>query len=164
MKLVLDATPLIYLVRTGYYRFFPYLDVELFTTNEVLKELKLEDPGYVENEIIKKLLDEGVIQAMDSGRKIRPIKGVHNGELSVISLAMEKEAIAVMDDKPARFYSKSLGLDTVYSTFFIFMGIKKRLISKKNARDYVDMMIEEGWRCDVESYKNLIKVIEELQV
>ncbi len=75
---------------------------------------------------------------------------------------MEKTAIAIVDDRIARLYAKGHGIKTVHSTFRVFLALKKGLISKQEAKDFVDSMIDSGWRCDVEAYKNVLQVIDRI--
>ncbi len=161
MKLVLDATPLIYLVRAGYYKYFSQLGIKLLTTKEVIKELKL-DEAYPENQIIARLIEDNVLEVHNPEKTLKVIHGTHKGEVSVIALAMEKNAIAVMDDRIGRLYAKGLGIDTAHSTFLIFLALKKGLISKQKAKEFVDLMVDAGWRCDVETYKNVLRLIESI--
>ena len=160
MQIVLDATPLIYLIRSGFYKHFPDLDIELLTTGEVVKELKLNEPGYPENQIITRLIEDKILGISNPKKALKVIDGTHEGEVNVIALAREKTAIAVIDDRIARLYAKGLGVKTVHSTFLIFLALEKGLISKQKAKDIVDSMIDAGWRCDVETYKNVLQIID----
>jgi len=162
MLLVLDATPLIYLVRSGFYKHFSDLDVELLTTGEVIEELKLNEPGYPENQIITILIEDKILETSNPEKALKVIAGTHKGEVSVIALAGEKTAIVVVDDRIARIYAKGLRIKTVHSTFLVFLALEKRLISKQKARDIVDLMIDAGWRCDVETYKDVLQVIDRI--
>jgi len=162
MWLVLDATPLIYLIRSGFYKHFSDLDVELFTTGEVIEELKLNEPGYPENQIITRLIEDKILGISNPKKALKVIDGTHKGEASVIALAREKAAIAVIDDRIARLYAKAFRVKTVHSTFLVFLALKKGLISKQKAKDIIDSMIDAGWRCDVETYKNVFQIIDSI--
>ncbi len=101
--------------------------------------------------------------AMKDLRKIKsPLDSLQIGEVSVISLAGEKTAIAIVDDRIVRLYAKGLGIKTVHSTFLVFLALEKGLISKQKARDVLDLMIDAGWRCDVETYKDVLQVIDRI--
>lgn len=162
MRLVLDATPLIYLVRSGFYKHFSELDIELLTTGDVIDELKFDEPEYPENQIITKLIEDKIIGRSNPKTVLKVIAGTHKGEASVIALAGDKTAIAVIDDRVARLYAEGLGITTVHSTFLVFLARKKGLISKQKAKDTVNSMIDAGWRCDVETYKDVLQVIDSI--
>lgn len=160
MQLVLDATPLIYLVRSGFYKHFSDLGIELLTTGKVIGELKPNEPGYPENQIIMGLIEDKTLEISNPKKALKVVDGTHEGEVSVIALAGEKTAIAVIDDRIARLYAKGLRIKTVHSTFLVFLALKKGLVSKQKARDVIDSMIDAGWRCDVETYKDVFRVID----
>jgi predicted nucleic acid-binding protein len=163
MELVLDTTPLIYLTISGFYRYFPGLGLKLWTTGEVAKELRLEDGGYPENQIISKLIEEEVLVVSDPKKTLKIARGIHKGEASVITLAKEKGAVAVIDDRVGKLYGESLGVKTVHTTFLVFLALKKGLMAKQKAKDFIDSMIDAGWRCDVETYKNILRAIDGLE-
>ncbi len=162
MKLVLDATPLIYLVRAGFHTHLHELGVELFTTKEVLEELRLGDKRYPENSIISRLVEDGVIGVLKADKKLPGVKGIHRGELSVIALAREIDGIAIMDDRAGKIYARALRIKSFHSTFLIFLAVKRGILSKKEARNIIDYMIDSGWRCGVETYRNILKVLQRM--
>lgn len=161
MRLILDATPLIHLIKAGVGRYFEKLDIEVLTTGEILKETKV-DKDLFENAAIRDLIKSGQIKVKNPKKMRKIVKGTHIGEVSVISLAEETDSIAVIDDNLAMAYAKSLGLTAVHSTFLIFRALKKKVIDKHRAIDLINRMIDNGWRCDVGSYKEILSKIEGL--
>jgi len=134
MELVLDTTPLIYLIKSGFYKYFTGLGLKLWTTGEVVKELRLEDGGYPENHIIAKLIEDKILVISNPKKIPKTPNGVHKGEASVITLAKEKGAVAVIDDRVGKLYGEGLGVKSVHSTFPVFTALKKGLISKEKAK------------------------------
>ena len=163
MHLILDATPLIHLIKAGFSHYFKKLDIELFTTDEILKEIKV-DENLFENAVIRDLIKSGTIKVKNPKKIRKIVKGIHIGEISVISLAEETYSVAVIDDSLAKAYAKSLDLTAVHSTFLIFRALKKKIIDKPKAVDIINNMIDNGWRCDIDSYKEILSKIEELGV
>ena len=156
MRLILDATPLIHLTKAGLGQYFEKLDIEIQTTEDILKEIKIDEDQY-ENATIRDLIKTGKIKVKNPKKKRKTVKGTHTGEISVISLAEETNSIAVIDDSLARAYAKSLDLTVAHSTFIIFQALKKKAFDKQKAIDIIDKMIDNGWRCDIESYKEILK-------
>ncbi len=161
MRLILDTTPLIHLVKAGFHIYFDKLDVEIITTSEVLKEIKLEEE-FVENATIKSLVESKKIKIENPKSMEKMIGGTRAGEISVISLAKETNSIAVIDDALGRMYAQSLNVEVIYSTFFIFRALKKKLIQKQEAIDLINKMIKNSWRCNVETYTKIINKIEKI--
>jgi len=163
MKLVLDATPLIYLVRAGFHSYFQKLGMEFFTTEEVVEELRLDDNKYPENSIITQMIGEGVIRVLKPKEKLPEVKGIHIGELSVIALAKEIGGIIIMDDKKGKIYARTLGIKSFHSTFLIFLAVKKGILPEEKARKIIDCMIDSGWRCDIETYRNILHILDRIK-
>jgi predicted nucleic acid-binding protein len=55
-----------------------------------------------------------------------------------------------------------LGIKSFHSTFLIFLAVKRGILSKEEAKNIVDYMIDSGWRCDVETYRNILRVLQRL--
>lgn len=161
MRLILDATPLIHLTKVGFHLYFSKLGVELITTEEVLKEIFAAD--FPENAAIKKLIESEKIKVKNPQNTKPVIGGTHIGEVSVIFLASEMGAIAIIDDELGRAYATSLGVKVFYSTFLIIRAVVRTLISKQEAMVYIDKMIEKGWRCDVSTYKEILSKIQSIK-
>ncbi len=160
MKLVLDATPLIYLVKSGFHSYFRKLGVDFFTTEEVINELRLDEDKYPENSIITQMIGEGIIRVLKPKEKLPAVKGIHTGELSVIALAMEMGGIVIMDDKKGKIYARTFGIKSFHSTFLIFYAVRKGILSKEKARKIIDCMIDSGCRCDIETYRNILRILD----
>ena len=158
MRLILDATPLIHLTKAE----FPLekLGVELITTNDVLKEVLAEE--FPENVRIKSMLNSKKLSVKNPKSILEGI-GTHEGELSVISLAKETNSICIIDDRIGRAFAKSLKVKTIYSTALVVEASKKKIITKQEARNFIDKMIVNGWRCDVATYSVILAKIEGIE-
>lgn len=158
MRLILDATPLIHLSKVG----FPFekLTAELTTTEEVLKEIFAADSP--ENAAISNMLKSG-LNAENPKSILKGGFGIHKGELSVMSLARETNSIAVIDDRLGRAYAGSFKVKTIYSAALIIDAWAKKLITKREARNFIDKMVANGWRCDVITYKEILAKIEDVK-
>lgn len=155
MRLILDATPLIHLTKAG----FPLEKVgaELITTDEILRELLAGE--FPENVRIKNMINSKKLNVKNPKHILEGLD-VHKGELSAISLAKEENSICVIDDRIGRIFAKSLKIKTIYSVTLIIESLKKKKITKQEARNFIDAMIANGWRCDVETYKEIVARIE----
>ncbi len=159
MRLVLNATPLIHLTKIGFHAYLEKLGVEITTTDEVLKELKITE-GFLENAAINRMVESGNIRAANPKKLLPIVKGTHVGEVSVISLAKESNSVAIIDDAVGRSYASSLNVKVFHSTFLIIRALIKKIITKQEAKNFLDKMIANGWRCDVAAYKEILAKIE----
>jgi len=157
-KLVLDATPLIYLSKI---RLWAHLHgFELLTTPQVLAEAGVSNDAFPEAALIRQMLEAGGLKERLPEKTIHATKNLHEGEASAISLAKHENAVLVADDSTALAYAKSAGLKTAHSSTLLVRALKKRAISFSRAKQLLDEMIDEGWYCDVSTYKRVLAALE----
>ncbi len=160
--LVLDATPLIYLSKIGFWKEAGILGCKLATTPQVIEELMLDETNFAEGASIAVLLQTGKLSVKgDAGAEIEKIKGLSPADSSVVLLAKELGAIAVLDDSPARNFARALGVKTIHSTALLIEAVHKKAISAQAAIAYLNEMVSNGWYCDVSAYKNIVEAIKE---
>ena len=172
MNLILNATPLIYLVKAGFSWIFEASGETLFSTpgvySEVVergKELHRPDAKVLEDLFKKEVI---TIRAPKKAAllKIQKIAAetigapLHAGEAEVLALAKELGGIAVADEKPAREVGGVLGISVRGSVYLIGLMIRDGKIKVGEAIQAVDRMISVGWRISTEDY---IKIVEELK-
>jgi predicted nucleic acid-binding protein len=88
-------------------------------------------------------------------------KGLHTTDAEVLALASELGGIAVIDDEVARKTARIYGISYV-GTPYILRAVSQGLITKERAKQAINEMIFEGWRCSVESYAKIMDAIEKL--
>jgi predicted nucleic acid-binding protein len=168
--LVLNATPIIYVCKTGLVgnlrALMPFF--RLLTTQEVYEEVykKGIDKVVSESGSLKELFDGNIVevespkQASRTDEKYRS-SGIHSGEASVISLALELDGVAILDDKRARRVAKAFGVRLSGTPGILIELVKRKVMSKVDARKTLEKMVEEGWYCSVRTFSEIIKAIEE---
>ncbi len=170
--LVLNASPIIYLCKSGLATRLRQLrsSFRFVTSDEVYNEVYTRgvEKGVSEANILKELFDGGVIEVMtakgDSKRRVEEqtsSSGIHEGEASVISLAVELEATAIMDDKRARHVSRILGVRISGTPAIVMELVRSNVISKQEAKRGIENMVSEGWYCSARVFSNIISAIEE---
>ncbi len=171
--LVLNASPIIYLCKSGLASKLTHLrpSFRLVTTTDVYEEVYTRgiEKQVSETKILKGLFERGVIQVatqkIDS--KIGIYKevyssGIHEGEISVISLALELEAAAVIDDKRARQVARVLGVKVSGTPAVIIELVRSRMITKHEAKRGIEKMVREGWYCSAAVFSEIIRTIDEI--
>ncbi len=109
------------------------------------------------------MLETGKLKEIAPEQTIPGFKSLHEGEASAISLARQLNSVFVADDSSAVAYAKSIGLKTARSSALLIYALKKRAITFSKARQCLDQMIDQGWYCDVESYKCIISAFEKYE-
>ncbi|MFH1200112.1 MAG: hypothetical protein V1708_03535 [Candidatus Micrarchaeota archaeon] len=155
--LVLDATPLIYLTRAGFWKYLPKLGWKLATTRQVVLELRLDENQFPEAMHISVLIKGKALDVLPAKAGEEP--GLSSADVSVILLARRLKAVAVVDDEPARRFAAANGIATAHSTALLIDGVRRKAFSGEKALELLDAMVDAGWYCDVETYKNIAQAI-----
>jgi predicted nucleic acid-binding protein len=103
-------------------------------------------------EVVREV-DEEVVEKLRNS-------GIHHGEATVISLTHSVNATAIIDDKRARHVARTLGIRLSGTPHIIIQLVKGDAITKQEARQAIDKMIEQGWYCSAKSYSEIINAIE----
>jgi predicted nucleic acid-binding protein len=121
---VCDASPLICLAQLDHLDILSRFFDSLYTSSAVYKEVITDNPNHVQRRRIEIFLQEYSVQIRESvsPQAIRRHLGL--GEQSVISLSLELQCPALMDDRKARNEAREMGI-TVFSTFDILNAADK---------------------------------------
>lgn len=168
MKFVFDASPLIHLVKAGLISMIEKLDGEKYTVPTVFHEVVEVGKalGYPDAITTEGLINKNVVKVRTVSPNILQIitrahKDMHNGEAEVIALAKEIAAVAILDDIVARTVAKVHGVRIEGTYSIIMRALVKGSISKDKAEGSLQKLVSSGWRCDVELYNKLIKLMRE---
>lgn len=168
MKFVFDDSPLIHLVKAGLTSMIETLDGEKYTVPTVFHEVVEVGKalGYSDAITTEGLINKNVVKVRTVSPNILQIitrahKDVHKGEAEVIALAKEIAAVAILDDIVARTVAKVHGVRIEGTYSIIMRALVKGSIGKDKAEDSLQKLVSSGWRCDVELYNKLIKLMRE---
>jgi predicted nucleic acid-binding protein len=176
MKLVLNASPLIHIVRAGYSWVLEKIGGlgEITIPEEVYRDVVMrgKEKGAPDAHVIEGLVEEGVIkvaQASDKeflglvGRaasgKLMPL---HKGEAEVLALAREKGALAIVDEAPAREVGRVLNVPTRGSLYMLILLYERKILGKEEVLAAFDAMVKTGWRISPRDYEMIKEELERL--
>ncbi len=169
--MILDATPLIHLVRIGYgwiFREFPSSVIPL----EVYEEVVVRGAGKPDAAFTKQLITEGVLTIADPKPELvkkyaEAAAGfaypLHRGEAAVLALAEERNDLAIIDDLPGRMVAKAFGIQTRGSLHLLLLLYGKKKLGKADLLAALDSLVETGWRLSTEDYARVRRRIGELK-
>ena len=162
-RLVLDATPLIHLCKAGLGRIIEDVDGEKFTVPAVFDEVvtKGRELGYEDSSVAESLIERRVLSVKAASKAIARGRGLHRGEVEVISLAKELSGVAVLDDAVARSVARLHDVRVEGTYGMILRSLAEGLISRGDAEEALEKLVASGWRCDVELYAKLLKIARE---
>lgn len=167
--LIFDATPLIYLTRVGLLNLIEAIPTQKFTARSVFREVveRGKAKGLADALALADLFEADVIGIADPSdtkllESFARITGLDKPDAETLVVAKERDYSAVLDDLLARNIARTYGIDSVGTPHILIVGIQERLITKQVALTAVDDMIEVGWRCGPELYREIIRLIRDL--
>jgi predicted nucleic acid-binding protein len=168
MKLVFNSTPLIYLAKAGLLPLLKDVPSEKLIPERVKtevvdkgKERAAKDALIIERAIENGTLKIGRLQKEEFFHLLSKIPELHPADAEVLALAKEVGGIAVVDDRVARDTAKVYRIEHGGTAFILAILIALGLITKEKAKSALDDMISFGWRCSVEQYSRMTRMIEE---
>jgi len=160
---IFNSMPLIYLSKVSLSWVFEELKGEKLIPETVYFEVvvKGKEKGEIDAFIVDELIGKNIFKVV----KVEPVdwlkevKELHKGEIEVLSLAKEKNGIAITDDSVAREIGEILGVKVHGTLYLIFLMLKEGRIDKRTAVNKVNEMIKKGFRLNAEVYSEFLKLI-----
>ena len=156
---VSNATPLIYLAKTGRINLLKKVFGKVFIPEEV--KIEVVDKGKLLKEkdayTIEKAIHEGWIKVSAAKPIEVPIK-LDKGEMAALSLAKKlKINVVLLDEVPARSAAKLLNLTPRGTVFVLLKALEKKEINLDDFLEVLSQLINEGFRLKEEVYVEAVK-------
>jgi len=169
---VSNATPLIYLARLGKL----HLLKDIFIQVQIPPEVKVETidrgktKGHPDAYVIEQALNDGwlvltplTIENTKKSETLAQMTGIDVGEAQAIILTKQKdEKLILIDQTNARQVARHLELIPRGTIFIILAAIKRKLITKEEAKQMMATLIEANFYISAKIYRDALKVIEKL--
>ncbi|MHA1930024.1 MAG: DUF3368 domain-containing protein [Candidatus Thorarchaeota archaeon] len=160
-KVVSNASPLIYLAKTGKLVILKDLFQNIMIPDVVFKETcdAQDSPDAI---VISNAVNEGWIRIADS--KITKVNllaknsGIDVGEAASILLAKDQRALFLIDDKMGRSVAEILGIRCMGTVGILLIALSKHLIEIVELTNILNQMIDHGFRLDIKVYRRVIQV------
>ncbi len=125
---------------------------------EVKKEVidKGKEEGAADSVSIEECIQNGWIIVRRVKNK-KEFEGIHLGEASSILLAKELDVMVLIDEEDARVVARALGLKTRGTLYVLRKCVERGIISKKEAIEILDDMLNEGFRLSAHLYSEFIR-------
>lgn len=166
MKVITNASPLIYLAKIGRLRLLKLLFSHVSLPYAVYREVV--ERGLAENRPdaaeVKAAVNQGwlkVIQIKSNPELASALDQIDAGEAETLSLArQEKTEIVLVDDGAARRLAKALGLTPHGTVYVILCALKRKHLSEDEAKAALAQLIEAGFRLSPEIYSKALAEID----
>ncbi len=158
-NVVSNATPLIYLAKSGQLNLLKELFQQVFIPEEVRIEVIDRGKALKEKDasVIEQAVEEGWLKVSVADPIQIPIK-LHKGEEATLALAKHLEAALVLiDEAPAREAAHLLGLRSGGTLYVLLLALKKRVIKIDDFLEILEALIEQGFRLKEEVYIEAIR-------
>ncbi len=164
--LIFDATPLIYLARIGLSNLLETIPTPKFVARSVFREVVEAGTarGHADALALGRLFEVKSISIADPSntgilRTLTKIRGLEQPDAETLAVAKERGYRAVVDDLVARKVARTYGVDFVGTPFILLLATQSRHLTKQEALRAVDDMIEAGWRCGPELYRQITRMM-----
>lgn len=150
--MISNTSPIIFLSKINKLDLLKELYSGVIITKEI--EEKLLSFNRPDSELIKKAITEKLIIIRNPSNNIDLYLG--KGENSAINLALELKEHLIIDDLKGFKTAQNLGVKTIRTTSVILTAVKKKILTKREALDILNKIIENGCYISVKYYKDLI--------
>ena len=151
--MISNSNPLIFLSKINQLSLMKKLFGSIFITKEIEDEIIFGDnPDRIN---ITNAIKDGWIKVVKV-KKIIPL-GINGGESSVINLAIERKDKLIIDDAIAIKIANAFNIEAIRTTTLIFMAVKNKFITKKQAISIIDKLLEVGYYISPNYYADILK-------
>lgn len=168
MKVIINATPLIYLGKLGKLNLLTQLYSNIITTREVKNEVLTKN--YPEYSVLKMAFDNWIMIQDANDKTVMDnlilSQQIDLGEASVIALALEQEndVLLLLDDLIARSVAKSLGIKISGTLGIILEALYSKILSADEIKLlFDDLVTETPFRISVKLYQSITQLINSFQ-
>ena len=159
---VVDSSVLIHLSRINKLSLLNTYFGKILTTQDIYDEVK---SGIGASEIEKASKIWIAIENpknSDEINNISKLEDIEKADSSLIVLAEEKKEILLSNDYALILVARSKGIECWWLTTFILRCLKKKIITKKEAKQILLELIDSGMRLSNEVYSAILKEIDNL--
>ena len=160
---VFDATPLIYLAKAERLSLLSRLDASRLIPQRVYEEVVTTglDAGYPDARRVERSVTDGVFEvvpAPENGlfERLRENPNASDADVSVLTLAADHGAIAVMDDAYGRNIADVEAIDTWGTAALVLSLVRDDELEADDARETLEVMLDSGWHCSPRLYAKLL--------
>jgi predicted nucleic acid-binding protein len=175
LALVLNATPLIYLSRSGGLQILKSLNTQIYTPKAVYDEVVVEGrrPGKPGADLVDQYVLEGVITVRSPKLKMKLSSQVtrsslesewpvDKGEAEVLALAQEMNCTAIIDEQVGRNLARLNGIEVHGTVYLLILAHNIGALTKDQTLAMFKRIVAEGWRISVEDYTAIMEELEQL--
>ena len=167
---VFDATPLIYLAKTGTLDPIVRATGDCYIPEQVYEEVVetgIRD-GHADARRIQRAAEEGLFDRDSVSDEEMFSRLCENTKLSaadaaVLTITKELNGIAVMDERYGRAVANAEGIPTRGTAYLVIKAISEETMTAEEARSTIDAMVDAGWFVSPSVYTKIVGRIDDLR-
>jgi hypothetical protein len=169
--IVSNSSPLIYLARIGALNLLPKLFKSVLIPQSVKVEvvdkgLRVKAPDALAIERVLETADwlkakELTTTQKSAAKKLSENTLIDATDGEAIILARDVKAPLLVGDREAATLSKLEGVKTIGTLGVIILAVKRKVLTKRRARELVNILVDQGFYLGVEVYREAMKVLGE---
>ena len=156
MDYVFDSSALIYLGKARVLEHIPKIKGSKLISPAVYEEVVMRgfergDPeaGYIDGLIKEKHF------SVAKPKNLIKIPSLSRADNEVLSLAKERNAVALIDEIYARDIADSLGIGKHGSIWVVLILLKQKVVTRKEAMKCLDIMVSHGFYLSITMYREV---------
>lgn len=160
---VVDTSVISPLLKIGKISLLKEFFHKITITKEVEEEIKVGKIGFSEfDEACKSWIE---IKKRDSEEidKLAKLEDIEKADASIILLAKDNKDILLSNDYALITATKTKNIECWWLTTFIIKSVKKKIITKKEAKQILSDLIKSGMRLRNEVYTAILEEIDKLE-
>lgn len=163
--LIFDATTLIHLGKADLLDHLKDLDHELLVPYSIYEEVVLfgKQKGRLDALKVEELVISGTLRIVEvrSGEiheRLSENRSLSMEDMDVLELAFSENGIAIMDESYGRAVCEVEKIKHRGTIWILRQMILSGSVSKEEAKEYLDRLIEGGWYCSISLYSKALMI------
>lgn len=164
---VFDATPLIYLAKVEQLTLLEHLEASCVIPERVYEEVVATglEAGYPDARRIERQVDAEHFELVSVAAtplysRLQENRNLSDADVAVLACADAHDGVAVMDETYGRDVAAAEGITTRGTAFLVLKLTKQGAISGDDARTIIDTILDEGWYCAPDVYRQIVQKLE----
>jgi len=167
---VFDATPLIYLAKVDQLTLLQHFEEPCVIPERVYEEVVATglDEGYPDARRVERSVDtDGFdvvsVETTPLLSRLQQNSKLSHADAAVLACADTHDGVAVMDETYGRDVAGAEGITTRGTAYLVLTLTKDGTLPADDARTIIDAMLDEGWYCAPDVYREIVEKLDTLR-
>lgn len=166
---VFDASPLIVLASADRLRILDSFERALVVPEQVQAEVVDAgiEAGHADARRVKRSIEDGLLVVHSVERtplfdELTSLEGLSDADVAVLCHAAANDGVAVMDESYGRSIADTEDVKTRGTAYLVLSLVERGALSSREGRAVIDDLVDAGWYCSTNLYRQVVSRLEEL--